>query len=94
MTKEQAIALAETKFWERMTDREIAMFQLWEKKLCMPFGVFHQAVEKTLGRSVWTHEFAFSESLKKEMLGEAPHPSMEDIMNLIPAEKRIILVTP
>jgi hypothetical protein len=91
MTKEEAIKLAESKFWEDMSLEDRAMFQLWEKKLCMPFGVFHEAVEKTLGRPVWTHEFAFLDSLKEEMLGLRPAPSMEDIFNLIPAEKRTIV---
>jgi len=93
ITKEQAIALYESKFWESMADEDRAMFQLWEQFLCMPFGVFQEAVEKTLGRPVWTHEFAGSnvENLKQEMLGLRPAPSMEDIFNLIPEEKRIVI---
>ena len=60
MTKEQAIALAESNFWEGMSHREIAEFQMMEEKLCMPFTVFHEAVEKTLGRPVFTHEFGLN----------------------------------
>lgn len=92
MTKEEAIALAEIKFWEKMTPREIATFQIHEEKLCMPFEVFHEAVEKTLGRPVFTHEFGMNpDGLKKELAGDSPMPSMEDILNLIPAEKRIVV---
>jgi hypothetical protein len=91
MTKEEAIKLYESKFWETMTYAERAKFQMFEKLLCMPFNVFHEAVEKTLGRPVWTHEFA-GDRLKKELLGQSPAPSMEDIMNMIPAEKRMIVV--
>ena len=38
---------------------------MFESKLCMPFSIFQEAVEKTLGRPVWTHEFAFY-GIKKE----------------------------
>jgi len=93
LTKEQALKLAESKFWEGMSYRERAEFQLTEDLLCMPFDVFHEAVSKALGRSVWTHEFAFSmEDLKKELFGDREAPSLEDIVNLIPAEKRIIVI--
>jgi len=91
ITPEQAIALHETRFWEKMSFRERAEFQLYTECLCMPFEVFHEAVEKTLGRPVWTHEFAFAENLQKEMRGERPAPSLTEIMDLIPAEKRIIV---
>jgi hypothetical protein len=92
MTKEEAIKLMDTRFWENMSLKERAMFQMFERRLCMPFDVFHEAIEKTLGRPVWTHEFAMNyEGLKKELLGEAPTPTMEDIINMIPAEKRMIV---
>lgn len=75
MTKEQAIALAESGFWKTMTHREIATFQLFEPLLCMPFEVFHEAIEKTLGRPVWTHEFGLNwDGLKSELIGEKQAP--------------------
>ena len=92
INKQTAIKLAKSKFWETMTAKEIAEFQLNTELLCMPFSIFHKAVEEALGRSVWTHEFAFSEGLKKELLGENPAPTMEEIINLIPKDKRVILV--
>lgn len=94
MTQEQAIALAESKFWEQMTLRQRAEFQLFERRLCMPFDVFHEAVEKTLGRPVFTHEFGLNlEGLKAELLGERPAPTLEDIIGMIPADKRVIVLT-
>jgi len=90
MTKEKAKQLYESKFWEGMTYEERAKFQLFEDMLCMPFGVFHEAVEKVLGRSVWTHEFAFPDSLRKEFLKEKPAPTMAEIIGLIPADKQVI----
>jgi len=93
MTKEQAIKLAESKFWENMELKDIAKFQLFEEKLCMPFGVFHNAIEKTLDRPVFTHEFGLNvEDLKKELLKEKPMPTIEEIINLIPKDKQIIFL--
>jgi hypothetical protein len=92
MTQENAIALAESKFWETMSLKERAMFQMFEPRLCMPFDVFHEAIEKTLGRPVYTHEFGLNyEGLKKELLGEAPAPTLSDIIAMIPEDKRIIV---
>jgi hypothetical protein len=92
MEKQQAIDLYESKFWEGMSMEEIAKFQLFEDKLCMPFDIFHEAIEKVLNRPVFTHEFAYSDNLKKEMLGEKPAPDFDDILNLIPENKRIIVI--
>ncbi len=91
MTKEQAIKLYDSRFWEKMDYRQRAEFQLCEEKLCMPFGIFHEAIEKTLARPVFTHEFGLNiAGLKGELRGENGPPSMEEIINMIPEEKRII----
>jgi hypothetical protein len=93
MTKDEAIKLYESKFWETMTYEERAKFQMFEPLLCMPFNIFHEAIEKTLGRPVWTHEFGLNyDGLQKELLGQSPAPSMEDIINMIPEDKRMIVV--
>jgi hypothetical protein len=91
MTKERAIALFDSKFWEDMSHEERARFQMNEERLCMPFDVFHEAVEKTLGRPVFTHEFAFP-SLKEELLNGGPTPTFKQILELIPEEKRLVIV--
>lgn len=94
MTKEEAIALSKTEFWKELSFYDVAKFQLFEDKLCMPFGVFHEAMEKALGRSVFTHEFGLNyEGLKRELLGEDRSPTMAEIINLIPEEKRILVST-
>lgn len=69
MTKEEAIAKYESNWWLGKTPKEIADFQLYEDKLCMPFDKFHEAFEKALGRSVWTHEFADIKGLRAEYEG-------------------------
>ena len=91
LTKEQAIAFAENKCYENMTYRQIAEFQMEQDKLCMPFDVFHEAIEKTLDRPVFTHEFAFREELRKELYGEKEPPTFEEICALIPQEKLIVI---
>lgn len=91
LTKEQAIAFCENKCYEGLTYRQIAEFQIEQDKLCMPFDVFHEAIEKTLGRPVFTHEFAFCEELRKELFGEKEPPTFEEICALIPKEKLIVL---
>ncbi|GAI41338.1 unnamed protein product, partial [marine sediment metagenome] len=63
MTKEEAIKLAESKWWEGKPDDEVAWFCISTKLLCCPFEVMHKAIEAWLHRPVWTHEFADPEKL-------------------------------
>ncbi len=92
LTKDQAIALAGSGFWETMSYRDRAMFQTFEDRLCMPFEVFHEAVTETLGRPVYVHEFGLNRAgLRRELLGEAPTPTLSDILSLIPPEKLVVL---
>ena len=92
ITKEKAIELYESNFWENLSDYEIAKFQLFTDKLCMPFEVFHKSISTVLNRPVYTHEFGLNyDGLVKEFLGEKEKPSLEEIINLIPENKRIII---
>lgn len=91
LTKEQALAFFENKLYEGWTDRQIAEFQIEQDRLCMPFDVFHKAIEKTLDRPVFTHEFAFADNLKKELYGEKEPPTFEEICASIPKEKLILI---
>jgi hypothetical protein len=91
--KEKAIALAESGWWKEKTPREIATFQMFTEELAMNFGDFHEALEKTLGRPVWTHELALNwNGIAAELMGDKPSPTMAEILNLIPEEKRILVV--
>jgi hypothetical protein len=96
MTKEQAIALAESKWWEGKSAREIAMFQIFTADciMCMPFQLLLQATSEALGRPVFNIEFTSKgvERLKMELLAGGPAPTMDDILALIPEEKRVIVV--
>jgi hypothetical protein len=94
--KEAAIHLAESGWWKTKTDREIAEFQMLTMELCLPFERFHEAVEKTLGRPVYTHEFSSLgfDGLLAELFDAAPPRTFGDILDLIPAEKRILVLRP
>lgn len=92
ISKEEAEKLHDSKFWEGMDYKQRAMFQMFTRKLCMPFSVFHEAMEKTLNRSIFTHEFGLNyDGLIKELLGEKPAPTLQEIIELIPAEKLVII---
>ena len=92
ITKEQALAKYYSKWWLTATPEEIVRFQLFTDLLCLPMDKFHEAVEKCLGRPVWTHEFELNtDGLQKEFLGEKQAPTMEEILELIPKDKIIIV---
>lgn len=89
--KENAIKLYESNWWKGLTHREIAGFQLFTTELCCPFDVFHEAVEKSLGRPVYTHEFGLNyKGICSEFLGESESPTLEQILSLIPDEKLVV----
>ena len=49
-------------------------------------------LKEALGRPVWTHEFGLNlNGLKAELVGEQPPPSMQEIIELIPEHKRLIV---
>jgi hypothetical protein len=87
LTEEQAIAFAENKRWESLDLKTRALFQMHQKRLCMPFDVFHEAVEKTLGRPVFAHEFGLNPRLKDELIGLANAPTLDQIIALLPQDK-------
>ena len=91
MTEQEAIKMAESGWWKDECPNKIVKFQLFEDRLCMDFSAFHKAVEKVLGRPVWTHEFAFADSLRQEYLKLESAPTMQEIVELIPEEKRMVI---
>jgi hypothetical protein len=94
LTRAQAIAFGKTDWWTKMPLKDAAAFQLFQTCLCMPFSDFHKGVEELLGRSVFTHEFASADKpggLREQALGIAPAPTLEQIIELVPAAKRIVV---
>lgn len=91
LTQEQAIAMAESKVWETWTDEQIVRFQLFQDRLCMNIDRYKKALNNVLGRPVYSHELGNDEALILEYLGEKPAPTMKEIIEMIPAEKRIVI---
>jgi len=58
----------------------------------MPFSIFHEAVEKTLGRPMFTHEFGLNmDGLRKEIMGDKEPPTAREIIEMIPKDKRVLV---
>lgn len=94
LTKEQAIDFGNNHLWESLSLKQRAEFQMSQKLLCMPFNVFHEAVEKTLNRPVYTHEFGLNrDGLMAELFEGKEPPTLQEIIEMIPAEKRIVVIT-
>ncbi len=91
--KKKAIALSKSEWWKGMTHRDIAGFQLFTSELCLPFSIFHESLEKSLGRPVFTHELGLNfDGIVKEFLGWRGPPTFQQIIELIPEYKRLLLV--
>lgn len=92
LTEQQARDFAETGWWKELPADAIVAFQLYESRLCMDFHDFHGAVEESLGRPVFTHEFALNyDGLVAEFECKAERPTMAEIVNMIPIEKRLVI---
>lgn len=91
LTKQQAVELSRSNWWDVTGLAKAGFLQLNQPLLCMPFNKFHEAVSFLLGRSVYTHEFANSKNLIAEALGSKQSPSLQEIIDLLPPDKLIIL---
>lgn len=87
LNRDQAITFAEIEAYKEMTDEQIAHFQLGQELLCVPFDIFQLAVEKALGRPVFTHEFADPDKLIGELYGDKRRPSLEEVLSSVSKEK-------
>ena len=93
-SEQEAIEFGKSGAWKEMTHRQRTALQLFQRLMCMPFNAFHESIEAALGRPVYTHEMGSSGmiGLKQELLGLKRAPSIEEIIDLIPEDKRIILI--
>ena len=90
--RDKAIELAKTQWWVGLPPWRVAMFQMLTDELCMPFDKFHEAVEQTLGRPVFTREFGLNwDGIMSELTGNKPATTMDEILNLIPKDKRVVV---
>src|SRR3954468_4719310 len=92
ISRNRAIALYASEWWLGRGAREIARFQLFTRELCLPFEIFHRALEEALGRPVWIHELGLNlDGVIHEFLGECDAPTLEEILALLPADKRCVV---
>jgi hypothetical protein len=75
--------LGNKNWWVGLSDREVALWQLAERRLCCPFSVFHAAVESACRRPVWTHEFTEPGVLIDEIRGVAPTRTVVESMRAL-----------
>lgn len=92
LTREEAIAFTDTDAYAKMTEKEVAAFQLQQNLLCVPMAEFLRVLEVALNRPVFTHELVNPASLLKEMYGEKEPPTFDDILTMIPKEKRVVVM--
>lgn len=89
--KEEAIDFYNSNIWQDWGDKQIFEVAFFQKKLCVPFSKLHKATEAALNRKVYSHEFANPDNLAKEYFGTLPAPTLKQIIDLIPEEKRLII---
>lgn len=91
LTEREAVALYDSGFWRRLSDRERAAFQLREARLCMPLEVFHRSLERSLRRPVRVEEMLAPRTLLDELRGRARAVVDEEWLAVVPAELRQVL---
>lgn len=77
---------------EMTSDEREAEMRLWRGPLEVPFDLMHERIEALVGRPVWTHELGLNyEGLCKEARWDDRPATMEEIIGLVPEEKRIVI---
>jgi len=77
MTSDEAIILANSKWYKEYSDVEIVAFQLYQPLLCLPFEIYHKAVTAALNCAVLTHELSDIEKLQQRF--ERIHPNADEL---------------
>lgn len=85
--KECGRMLYHSGWWQGLSAKEVALFQLTTVELCLPMAEFYRVLEEALGREVFTCEFEFSSSLIAELEGKQAAPTRQEVLALMPAEK-------
>lgn len=75
MSKEEAVAFADSGWWEAMDSREAARIQLHQPRCVMPIDLFQNGLELLLGRPIFTHELGNPKRLIAELEGRAEPPA-------------------
>jgi len=60
----------------------------------IPVRMVHERIEELVGRPVFTHEMGLNSDGLIQEARNRQHPSLREVVDLIPPEKRIIVITP
>jgi len=71
LTVQEALEFYKSEKWKTMSQKEIALFQMQQEMCCIPFRVFHKAVEDTVGHAVLTHELHKNHDILLKEIKEA-----------------------
>ena len=84
-TAEQCQEIGKTEWWKAMSLEEVTKLQLYQRKLCCPFTVYHEGLGVLLKRSVWNHEIGDTKALQEEYEGKrtAPDNPFESLMSIL-----------
>lgn len=78
---------------DEMTGEERATeLKLLFGPLEIPFEKVHQRIEELVGRPVWTHEIGLNHNGLIEEARDGQHPSFQEIVDLIPSEKQVLVL--
>lgn len=78
---------------EAMTgDERAAELELLFGPLEIKFDLLHKRIEELVGRSVWTHEMGLNHLGLVEEARTRKAATLQEVMDLIPPEKRIVVV--
>lgn len=80
-------------WWTGLEPCEIVYLAIGPDRKSLPIRVLMDALRSVLGRPVFTHEMAFPDLLLQEMSGTRETPTFDEVVDLIPAEKRFVIVT-
>jgi hypothetical protein len=90
LTEEEATAFYHGNKWQAWDAKTRAIFQLQQERMCMPFKVFRESIEESLGRKIIPYELlSASDSLLRELQGLADPPSLEDVLALVPPHHKV-----
>lgn len=90
-TKEEAISFYDSCVWKGWSSEKIVRLQLFQDLMCVDFDLYHKSISHVLGRPVFSHEFAFHDQLVKEYLGVEQPPTFNEILDLIPENKKLLI---
>jgi hypothetical protein len=90
LTREEAIAHADSGWWVGRTAVEIVAVQGYCGRCIMPFGDFQSAAEEAVGSPLWTHQFSSSGWGLVQEAFERLHPDVDraEIQRMLLTDER------